>query len=102
MAGSGAKYATLRRCGLQIDFLKLNAVFAELPSVDSMSRAEDLEGFLQNGYHGRSMYRLVRPIRMASATVIIAVQSAGHTLLKTGWQRTKANPTSKHTRGLCF
>ncbi|KAK9867276.1 hypothetical protein WJX84_004309 [Apatococcus fuscideae] len=43
-----------------IDFRKLNAVFAELPSVDAMSSAEDLEGFLQNGTHGRSMYRLVR------------------------------------------
>ncbi|KAK9852347.1 hypothetical protein WJX84_010811 [Apatococcus fuscideae] len=36
------------------------AVFAELPSVDAMGQAEDLEGFLQEGPHGRSMYRLVR------------------------------------------
>ncbi len=45
---------------VQINFDKLNAVFSELPSVEGMGKAEDLEGFLQAGSHGRSTYRLVR------------------------------------------
>ena len=69
----GDKHLNLQCCGLQIDFNKLNAVFGELPSVDSMSRAEDLEGFLQKGTHGRSMYRLVRPLRLSLADSSTAV-----------------------------
>ncbi|KAK9842848.1 hypothetical protein WJX74_003337 [Apatococcus lobatus] len=58
-----------------IDFDKLNTVFAELPSVEAMSQAEDLEGFLQNGTHGRSAYRLVRWILSTNRGYLVELPS---------------------------